>query len=358
MKLAKLTLQNFRNIAWAELELTQRQLFLVGRNGQGKTNVLEAIGFATALRSFRTTDARELIAHGAPEASVAWQWNEPGGDERVVATIRPGSKELRVGGERVARIGDYLGKYPTVVFSSVDSQLVRGGPVFRRRWMDSLLATASPAYLQALQDYTRALEARNRLMRDEGTDAECAAFEAPMATAAESLCSQRAQAEPLLAKAVTEAFAGISDASEPTSFTLRTRGQATTAKEWRVLWESQRQRDRSSRGTGSGPHRDDVDLLLNGHAAREFASEGQQRTLVLALRLAEAGHLETCTGRRPVILADDVLGELDAGRRERFWSTLGTGRQIIATGTETPGAETGDWQVLRVTGGKLETSAT
>ncbi|WP_404422678.1 DNA replication/repair protein RecF [Nibricoccus sp. IMCC34717] len=357
MRLAKLTLQNFRNFAWAELELNERQLFLVGRNGQGKTNILEAIGFATALRSFRTSDARDLIGHGAAEASVAWEWRSAEASERVVATIRPGAKELRVEGERVARVGDYLGKFPTVVFSSLDIQLVRGGAIVRRRWMDSLLATASPAYLHALQGYTRALEARNRLLRTGATDSECAAFEAQMAEAAQALCTWRAEAEPRLGTAVAAACAGISDAGEPTAFTLRTRGQATTAEEWRQLWETQRARDRNTQATSHGPHRDDVDLLLDGRAARDFASEGQQRTLVLALRLAEAAYLETCTGRAPVILADDVLGELDAGRRTRFWATLGSERQVVATGTDLPGGGTGAWQILRVNGGKLEAAA-
>ncbi len=348
MRFTRISLQHFRNIPWAELAFTGGRQYLVGANGQGKTNLLEAAGFFTALRSFRLSENRGLIAQGQPEAALACTVaHEQRGETSIVVRLRSGGKEVLCDQERVAKVGDYLGRFPSVVFSSQDQQLVRGGPGARRRWLDLLLASTDPVYLDGLQRYHRALAERNRLLKAGGRLEELRAFELPLAEAAERVVRGRRAAMAFLSQRVAQAYASIADTDEAAGMTYVESGPVLAA-EWLAQWERTRARDQALRSTTSGPHRDECELLIQGRGAREFASEGQQRTLALALRLAERSHLKEVLQAEPVLLADDVLGELDAQRRARFWSAISGVQQVIATGTELPSGPVGDWQVFRV----------
>lgn len=372
MRLRRLVLQNLRNIPLAEFSFSGAQQFFVGANGQGKTNLLEAVGFVTALRSFRTADTALLIAQGQKEGALAAEFeHERLGPTRVVITLRPGGKEVLCDGERITRLADFLGRFPTVVFSSQDQQLVRGSPSLRRRWLDLALAATDARYLQALTAYHRALDGRNRLLKTQATAAELAAFEAPLAEAAASLSAARRAGVATLAPHVAAAYAALlghgpttTDTGAESGSRAETRSEtaglaheaaagpeAGDASAWRAHFEKQRPRDLQFRSTLSGPHRDDLALTIGGRPARDYGSEGQQRSLVLALRLAQVSHIRAATGIEPVLLADDVLGELDPARRRRFWASLGTERQVLATGTELPAAELGTWEIFRVAGG-------
>lgn len=354
MHLRQITLQQFRNIAAARIELRGRQQFFVGPNGQGKTNLLEAVGFFTALRSFRTTDHRVLIAQGQPEAGLAVELeHEAVGSTRIALKLRPGSKELWVDQSRVTRLGEFLGRFPTVVFSSQDQQLVRGAPAGRRRWLDLTLAATDPGYFQSLQAYHRALAGRNALLRRDAADAELAAFERPLAASGARLVAARSAGIGVLSGSLASAYSQISDGAEPVG--LRYAPDVAEPDEAALLakFESARARDRQLRTTAAGPHRDDHDFMLRDRPAKDFASEGQQRALVLALRLAQARYFRERLRVQPVLLADDVLGELDPARRRRFWSALPGDAQVLATGTAPPDAELGTWQLFEVDAGRF-----
>jgi len=354
MRLRRLTLQDFRNIPLAELSFRGRQQYFLGQNGQGKTNLLEAVGFVSALRSFRTADSALLINQGRRQGAIAAEFeHEKLGLSRVVITLRPGAKEVLCDGERVTRLADFLGRFPTVVFSSQDQQFIRGAPALRRRWVDLVLAGISPPYLEALTRYHRALEARNQLLKSQSSFAEFSAFETPLAQAACDLIAGRRAGLAALAPPFAEAYAALSAGAEPASFAYHpdTALADESPAAWRAHFEKSRARDLQFRGTLSGPHRDDIVLTVGGRAAREYGSEGQQRSLVLALRLAQLAHIRACTGVEPLLLADDVLGELDPERRRRFWTSLGEDRQVLATGTELPAVELGAWEVFRVQAG-------
>jgi DNA replication and repair protein RecF len=351
MRLRRLTLQNLRNIPLAEFSFSGRQQFFVGQNGQGKTNLLEAVGFVTALRSFRTADTSLLIAQGKREGALAAEFDhEKFGPSRVVITLRSGGKEVTCDGERITRLGDFLGRFPTVVFSSQDQQLIRGAPALRRRWIDLALAATDRAYLDALTRFHRALDGRNQLLKRQAPAAELAAFEAPLAEAAAALVVARRAGVDTLAPHVAAAYSSISADAEPATLAYEadaSPGEGDAAA-WRTHFEKARPRDLQFRSSLSGPHRDDLALKVGGRVARDYGSEGQQRSLVLALRLAQVSHIRAATGIEP---ADDVLGELDPARRRRFWSALGEERQVLATGTELPDAELGTWEVFRVAAG-------
>lgn len=357
MRLRRVTLQNFRNIAFADLALAGQQQFFVGENAQGKTNLLEAIGFITALRSFRTSESRLLVAEGQPEAAIGCELeHERFSETRLVIRLRPGGKEVLCDGERVTRVGEYLGRFPTVVFSSQDQQLIRGSPSGRRRWMDLTLAAMDASYLQVLQAYHRALADRNSLLK-RGSDArEVEAFERPLASAAAAIVTKRIAGAQVLGTHLTAAYAQIARSGEPAVMVYQADEAVQSEAEWLERFAKTRPRDSLQKSTSSGPHRDDYELLLSNRPARDYGSEGQQRSLVISLRLAQLAFFRECSGVEPLLLADDVLGELDPQRRERFWSSLGSHRQVIATGTRLPEADLGAWQVFQVSGGAFSRS--
>lgn len=356
MVLRKLTLRHFRNVGFAVLEFTGRQHFLVGRNGQGKTNLLEAAGFLTALRSFRTTDNKLLIGHGATCAALAFALeHERQGETNVTIKVRHDGKELWSDQARVTKLADHLGRFPTVVFSSQDLQLVRGTPGQRRRWLDLTLAAMDAGYLRALQTYTRALASRNALLKSgRAVTAELGAFEQTLAPAGAELIARRAAGLRELEVTLQAAYARVSDNAEPVGLAYEPSFAEPSAEALLARFESGRARDQQFRSTLTGPHRDDFTFSVRGAAAKDFGSEGQQRSVVLALRLAQAAWFHQRSGIRPVLLADDVLGELDPGRRARFWSAIDPASQVIATGTDLPTAELGTWQIFRVSDGTFE----
>ncbi|HZZ56603.1 MAG TPA: DNA replication and repair protein RecF [Opitutaceae bacterium] len=423
MRLTALSLRDFRNIAEARLVFEGRRHFFLGPNGQGKTNLLEAAGCLTALRSFRAAETPVMIRAGAAEAGIAAELeHEHRGPTALRIALRPDGKELWSDGEKVSRLSDHLGQFPVVAFSSQDLQLLRGSPALRRRWLDLTLAAMDAAYLRALQTYARALAGRNRLLKDSSPNlAELTAFEHVLAPAAAGLVRLRRSGLAELGSTVAAAYRSVSGAAETASLGYEpalggkhsgggngelagkeqafpeTGGPARTwaapdspsaaqaaqppahagspsssqllkpgpenaswptkaAEEpayWVQAFGAARKVDFRIKSTSIGPHRDDLDLLIGGAAARDYASEGQQRSFVLALRLAQAAWFQARSRARPVILADDVLGELDPDRRRRFWSAIDPDCQVLATGTSEPEASLGAWQTFRVSEGRI-----
>src|SRR5688500_15372808 len=259
MRLRKLTLRHFRNVGFAALEFSGRQHFLVGANGQGKTNLLEAAGFLTALRSFRTTENKVLIGHGQQCAALAFVIeHERQGETQVTIKLRHAGKELWSDQARVTKLADHLGRFPTVVFSSQDIQLVRGSPSNRRRWLDLTLAAMDGTYLRELQTFTRALAERNALLKSgRAGAAELGAFEQILAPAAVELIRMRKAGLAELEKMMQAAYARISDDAEPAGLVYQPNFSEPAADALLARLEAGRTRDQQFRSTLVGPHRDD-----------------------------------------------------------------------------------------------------
>lgn len=355
MRFASVTLQGFRNLPLAEVALAGRRSFLHGANAQGKTNFLEALGYVTALRSFRGAESRALIGHGQPQAGLAFGLeHETFGASRVTITLRPDGREVLWEQGRVTRLADFIGRFPTVAFWSQDNQFLRGAPALRRRWLDLTLAAMDPAYLRALQACTRAVAERNILLKHGGGGpGEIAAFEHELGLHAAQLVAARVAGVAALDGFFRTAHARLVPGGETAGLVYAPDTVAATAAEFAALLAKNRPRDLLLKSTERGPHRDDLEVLLDGRPAKQFASEGQQRCLVIALRLAQAAYFKARGGVTPVLLCDDVLGELDPGRRERFWASLEHDPQVIATGTSLP-ADAAGWQVLTVEYGNVK----
>ncbi|MCC5808267.1 MAG: DNA replication and repair protein RecF [Opitutales bacterium] len=342
MRFRSLHLRDFRNIPEAHVDLDAPAVFIAGANGQGKTNLLEALGLLAALRSFRAGDRRALIRWGAAEAGVRVELeHDTQGETEVTMALRSGALTVAVDGERVERLTGFLGLFPVVAFSSQDIQLLRGAPQGRRQFMDLSFSMVDAEYLEALRRYHGALRERNRLLKGRAARSVRAAFEAVLIPEGARVMAKRAEALRHFAAELARAYRHIAPREESPELVYRPAVKGSGEDALRAALEGARDRDEATGTTTAGPHRDDFSLRLLDHGAREYGSEGQQRGLVLSLRLAQAQWFGTHTGVRPVILADDILGELDPVRRTRFWGALPEDAQIIATGTELP--ETGPW---------------
>lgn len=356
MRLTRLHAQNFRNIEFTSLDVDAPAVFFLGVNGQGKTNVLEAIGMVTAMRSFRTTDSKALIRHDTPEAQLRYELTHEHEEAcEVTLTLKTKGKEAHLNGDKLARLGELIGRFPTVALCADDIQLLRGSPAERRRFLDMTLAIDAP-YLAALTRYHRALRQRNAALKSQPVSpATLQAFEQEMAPAAATLIQSRHTSIERMRAILQTTYAAIATTDEQPDLTYQPQRDLDTAEAWRTLWENERAQDIHYRNTRSGPQRDNFLLKLKNAPAREFASEGQQRALVVALKLAQADFFYQAIGVRPMILADDILGQLDPERQTRFWKALGSEHQVLATGTLIPPAPPQNgWKVFNVSHGTFE----
>src|ERR1035438_1910583 len=247
-------------------------------------------------------------------------------------------RNLALDGQPVKKLANYLGALRTVVFCTEDLQLIKGTARARRRFLDLLLAQTQPGYLPLLQRYMRAVRARNALLkhsRQGGTDeATLDSFSRELVELGNQLIRMRAELAPKFSPLARLAYRRISNDAEE----LRIEYQPSVKKDFAVELAQSRNRERTYRSTLVGPHRDDLQLLLNEKSAAQFGSEGQKRTLAIALKMAQAEYLTGIHGSAPVLLIDDVMGELDVKRRSGFLPLLEQARktsgQVFMTATE------------------------
>lgn len=353
MRFQNLRLQNFRNIEFAELPLDAPKTFLLGANGQGKSNLLEALGFVTALRSFRTQAVTALLRKGFKDFRLAFELNhELEGDVALEIHVGAGGRSVLIDGEKVTRLSDFIGRFPVVTLCSADLMLLRGGPGERRRFMDLTFSVADPAYYRALRDFHKGITERNHLLKRGGSAAELSAFEAELAPHAMTVARARAKGMALLSDVLTATYSEIAESEEGPALRFKPNTDCDDAEVYLKTLREGRSRDQLLGATQKGPHRDDFMLSLEVGGAREFASDGQQRGLCVALRLAQANFFSQRLGVAPVVLADDVLGELDPVRKAGFWKACPKDIQIVATGTEAPSA-VDEWALHRIVDGAV-----
>ena len=336
MHLAHLRLRDFRNYTRLDADFSPGFHLLLGDNAQGKTNILEAVYLMATLRSFRGVGGAQMIRHGQKGYFVGG--NTVGqGEHEVKIYWSARERKLGLDGQPVKRLGDYLGTLRAVVFCTEDLQLVKGAARGRRRFLDLLLAQTQPAYLPLLQRYMRAVRARNALLKHSRpagpTRPRWTAFRANSSSWAIELIRLRTELAPKFSPLARLAYRRISNDAEE----LRIEYQPSVKKDFAVELAQSRNRERTYRSTLVGPHRDDLQLLLNGKSAAQFGSEGQKRTLAIALKMAQAEYLAGIHGSAPVLLIDDVMGELDVKRRSGFLPLLEQARktsgQVFMTAT-------------------------
>jgi len=314
------------------VEFPPAGLLLVGDNGQGKTNLLEALYYLEIFRSFRGAPDDQLVRFGEDAFWLELRFAEGSGERRITAAYdrRGRRKRVTVDGGEPERMADVVGTIGIAVFAPFDLEIVTGPPTQRRRFLDILLSRVEPGYLQALQRYRQVLARRNALLRAGAPGAEVAAWDEGLVRWGSRISAARALWIGERSAAFAAHYARVSGGSAGWmrhETPLVEEGHAATeegvAEAFRLELQRQAERERRRGVTLVGPHRDDVALaMVRPEAApvdlRTFGSGGQQRTAALALRMLEAETLRDAHGRAPVLLLDDAFAELDPGRTRRI----------------------------------------
>lgn len=361
MRLKHLAVADFRNIVMLRIEPGERFNLLHGLNGQGKTNLLEAIYLLGSPRSFRTARLPELIRHGRQSGQVQGTVEAGGVTSRLRLVLEQAGRRVDIDGKGIQRASDLHGKLNAVVFSPDDTGMVRMGPETRRRYLDRAVYTGDIGYLHCWHDYQRILKQRNHLLKladRSGMDV----WTEKLAEAGAEVIERRLQFVEQLNIRQKQHYAAISGGSEESGISYRpdgvSSGQRDSIKpELLELFKRHERADERAGTTTAGPHRDDLQFLLDQKSLKAFGSQGQQKSFVLALKMAEMDHLEETFGDSPLLLLDDMSSELDARRNGNLMEFLvARNLQVFITTTERSPAILGaatDCAVFHVQDGNL-----
>ncbi|MGV2831442.1 DNA replication/repair protein RecF [Myxosarcina sp. GI1(2024)] len=380
MYLKNLRLRSFRNYDDRQINFTAQKTIIVGNNAQGKSNLLEAVELLATLKSHRTSRDRELILENSLVGQIEATLERAYGTTELSITLRrQGRRTVALNREGLRRQLDFLGVLNAVQFSSLDLDLVRGAPDARRNWVDSLLIQLEPVYAHILQQYNKILRQRNALLKKirtlarEHPDTEPTAigdlysrqlqlWDEQLAAAGSRVTRRRARVLARLTPIAQAWHDRISSKTEQLEINYLPNVEWTEDDPERVQRAflakiAQRRNVEQYQGkTVVGPHRDEVEFTIDRSPARYYGSQGQQRTLVLALKLAELKLIEEVIGEPPLLLLDDVLAELDPNRQNQLLAAIGDRFQTLITTTHL-GSFNHDWikdsQIMSVEAGKI-----
>jgi DNA replication and repair protein RecF len=315
---------------------------LIGSNGAGKTSILEAVAYLGLLRSFRGTPDEALIRTGAERAVIRGEFLVPSGTVRVEVEIpRSGRRRILVNGKRPQRNRDVMMKVPIVAFQPDDLDLVKRGPGLRRGYLDDLAAQMWPQAGADQQDYDRAVRQRNTLLKQEGRRTDpftLDVWDERVSVAGSAVFRHRIRVLKTLDAALGEAYRLVGEQGSVTwSYTTNWGGTVENGGGEELLRGTlleRRPRDMEQRVTSAGPHRDDPALVVDGRAARTMASQGEQRTVALAMRVASYRVLSAQREMKPILLLDDVFSELDPGHARGVMSLLDVGQVLVTSARE------------------------
>jgi DNA replication and repair protein RecF len=357
-----LELTNFRNYAATTIDLTSGVTAVVGNNGQGKTNLVEALGYLATLKSFRGVPTEALIRTGCESAVLRATVVHADGREVLIETelVRTGRNRSLVNKQRLARSRDLLGVVRTTVFSPEDLELVKAAPSVRRDFVDDALVALQPKLDVLCSEIEKVLRQRNSLLKQAGgrlspdIASTLDVWDAKLAELGNELGDERSRLIAQISPRVSKAYEELAEKATPIGLVYE--------PEWRRIGlanELQTCRmDDIRRGTSTvGPHRDDIDLLINGLPARTHASQGEQRTLALAMRLAVHRMVTEEFGSPPVLILDDVLSELDPGRAAALLRHFPEGQVLITTAGYLPEAAHPD-RIVRIQQGAVVQDST
>ncbi len=340
MLLNSLNILNFKNISESSLELSEGVNCFVGSNGMGKSNILEAVYYLSMARSFRAIPDAELLRYGTTEMMVQGRYNTTAtdGTPRLEVSIgyRRGSRKvLRRDGKECRRFSDHIGTVPIVIAAPSDNTIITGMPEERRRLIDSVISQANPLYLRALIRYNEALSQRNAMLKSGISDPLLTeSVEAVMVESAQTICRLRAEWIADISTPFSSLYGLIAGEGEQASLQYK---NSVEADSFALSLARSRAKDSIVGFTTVGPHRDDIELLLNDHSMRRSASQGQMKSYTVALRLAVFHFLRQRTSTLPLLLLDDIFDKLDASRVENIVRTISSDNhnygQIFITDT-------------------------
>jgi DNA replication and repair protein RecF len=360
VELRHLWLTDFRSYEHAELVPAAGVTAVIGRNGQGKTNLLEGVGYLATLSSFRGAPGEALVRLGAERAVVRAEVAREGRTTLLEAELRPAGRDrVQVNRQPLRRSRDLLGSVRVTVFSPDDLALVKGGPAERRRMVDDTLVACAPRHDATRSDLERVLRQRGTLLKQAAgrmtpdVAATLDVWDAKLAELGEVLGTARARLVERLAPAVALAYERVAGAAAE----VRTSYDPPWRREGLAAALARARVDDVRRGVSTvGPHRDEVELEVDGMPSRTHASQGEQRSLALALRLATHAVVTEVTGSAPILCLDDVFSELDGERSAALLAHLPPAQTLLTTAGPLPAGATPDL-VVEVGPGTLRVAA-
>ncbi len=353
MQVRSLELFDFRNYAQAQIEFHPGLTLLTGANGQGKTNLIEAVGFASGTGSIRGAIDKSMVKDGCDAAVIRCETLVESRDCLIEARVQAsGRNQIQLNRQRITRLGDLREALTTTVFSPDDLEIIKAGPVLRRDWIDEACQSVDPTPQRSelFTSLERILRQRNTLLRqisgrlDDTTTTTLDVWDAQLSEVGDQIRQIR-----------TETLSSLEPYLQQNYASLATAG-AQVELRYESSWDDEplaaallkaRQDDVRRAATTIGPHRDDVVIMLNGLPARTHASQGEQRSLALALRLATDAEVRASRNINPVLLLDDVFSELDPQRAQGLLDALPSSQCIVTTASQVPADAVIDqsWQI-------------
>ncbi len=339
MRVKNIQIINFRNLKSTKIIPGVNFNLFYGLNGHGKTNILEAIFLLGSPKSFRNAKQQELVMHDEKRAVVKGEIESQRVTSKITLTLEQAGRRVEIDGKMVGRASELHGKLNSVVFSPYDTGMVRNSPDSRRRYLDRAVYMADIRYLNCWHNYHRILKQRNHLLKKSETSS-LDTWTDRLATAGAEVMERRLSFVSNLDKRLKNHYSVISDEDKAAEIAYQPEGIKKTMgheikEEFIELLDRNRKNDEKFGSTSIGPHRDDVFFLLDGRPLKTFGSQGEQKSFVLALKMAELEYLEDIFGETPLFLLDDMSSELDTARICNLFAALSAkNMQVFITATE------------------------
>lgn len=324
MKIIRLELENFRNIQSLSLPPKEGIQLLIGENAQGKTNILESIFLSSSMRSFRTNKESMLIRSGEKKANIRLFFEKDGRQRKLEIVISDTEKKkVYLDDRQLEKMRDAIGIFQSVLFTPDHLMMVKGAPGERREFLDMAICAVDPGYTETLLKYAKALKNRNRILKsgEKSLLSVLPAWNETLCRYGSEIAFTRQKFVEQIDRFSKEEYAAIAGGAEQmktiylNQFSKETLTKDRFFEKMMTALEKHLEKDLEDGATGYGIHKDDLLLLVAGKSAKYFASQGQIRSVVLALKLAESRLIEQFSGQKPVILLDDILSELDSERQ-------------------------------------------
>ena len=341
MILKKFSARDFRNINKCEIEFSPGVNLLHGNNAEGKTNVIEGIYLFSRGKSFRAREDSELVGFGKEGFSLSIEYSDSFGDGRLEYSLFGRERQRKKNGYKIGRVAEMIGSFRSVLFQPDNLSLVKGGPEERRSFLDVAISQCEPSYIKYYSDYKKALTERSCILKflQKGMPVdrlELDSWSSIMADYASYVYLMRIEYLKKISLEAEKIMKEISSDRESLSFEYHSDIQTESnnrekiREEYKRILSSSLDREISAGVTLFGPHREDIKIYINGKEAKSFASQGQQRSVVLSMKLAEGAVIKEKFGEEPVYLFDDVLSELDE-KRKKYLLSGSYGKQYIIT---------------------------
>ncbi len=354
MFIKKLKLTNFRNYKYQEIEFNKNKNVIYGLNGQGKTNIIEAIYYFQSGKSYRCFKEKEIINFDESWTKIEAEFekkNSPGSAMIFVSD----KKSIRLNGVLIDRLSELVGEYSMVIFTPDYLNLIKDGPGIRRHFIDSFISQIKPVYFKNLINYYRVLKQRNNILKKKNSSflSTLDIWDNQLSTIGSEICKMRSSAIEKINSTVNL----INNDNKITEniklyYIPSIKGNFEDKENFLNQLISSRERDMEKGITMTGPHRDDFEIFMNDINIKKYGSQGQMRTCVLKLKLSECEIIKEKTGEEPILLLDDILSELDEERR-KFFLTQIRKRQIIITCTDKENYFDDDCSFFKVENGRV-----